>query len=324
MKRKRITALICALTLTMSMTAFAKNVSDYTDVYEGDWYYNTVADVSAKGLMTGTSETTFAPTKNLERGQLASVLYRMNGNPAMSYGYRFPDVADGIFYSIPITWAYDFGIISGYNDGTFGPSDKITREQLATMLYRYAGKAGYDTSVTGNIYDFSDGSSVSDFAKEAMDWAVGYGIISGEADGRLNPQGNVSRAVCATMISRLGEPAHTHVWKDHTATKQEWVPNIVTVPDYETQRVKVGVAWYCDCGGVFPQNTAEEARILEDHLLNEVLNGGAGGGHTSALYEEQTVQVGSHTEDHGSYVTSTYVDYQYCDCGAVRKINAQK
>lgn len=316
--KKRLVTVLCtmALTLTMGMTAFAKDVSDYTDVHEGDWFYNPVADVSEKGLMTGTSETTFAPGKNLERGQLASVLYRMQGNPETSYGYRFPDVPDGVFYSVPVTWAYDFGVISGYNDGTFGPSDKITREQLATMLYRYAQKTGYDTSVSGDTGNFSDGGRVSGFAKDAMNWAVGYGIISGEADGRLNPQGNVSRAVCATMISRLGEPEkqepeHTHVWKEHTATKTEWVPNIVTVPDYEIQKVPVGTAWKCNCGAVITGYSG-------DHAMNHILNGEPDNGYTIIIYEDREVQVGSHTEDHGSNVTTTYVDYYYCDCGATK------
>lgn len=191
--------------LTAGITVHAKDVRDYTDVHPGDWFYRTVADVSEKGLMTGTDETTFAPSRNLERGQLATILYRMKGSPDTAYTNIFPDVADGIFYSEPITWGHNAGIITGYNDGTFGPGDKITREQLATMLYRYADKFGYDTSASGSIYDFPDGNRVADFAIDAVSWAVGSGIIKGDKGG-INPQGEVSRAVCATMIARFMAP----------------------------------------------------------------------------------------------------------------------
>lgn len=204
---KRLGIFICALFLTLAagVTVLAKDVRDYTDVHPGDWFYRTVADVSEKGLMTGTDETTFGPARNLERGQLATILYRMAGSSDTEYTYIFPDVADGMFYSAPVTWAYQADVITGYNDGTFGPGDKITREQLATMLYRYAEKFGIDTSAKGNIYEYPDGNSVTDFARDAVSWAVGSGIIKGDK-GNINPQGDVSRAVCATMIARFIAP----------------------------------------------------------------------------------------------------------------------
>lgn len=181
----------------------AKAVSDYKDVPQDAWYYPYVADISEKEIMTGLKEDVFGANGILSRGQFATILYRMNGSPALGYEERFPDVPDGLFYSIPAVWAGGNGIVTGYANGNFGPANDITREQMATMLYRYAVQQGMDTSAKGDIASFPDGWKVSGFASEAMQWAIGYGIISGNKDGTLAPQSKVSRAVCATMISRF-------------------------------------------------------------------------------------------------------------------------
>lgn len=109
-------------------------------------------------------------------------------------------------------------------------------------------------------------------------------------------------------------PAHEHVWHEHTAEKQEWVPNIVTVDDYETQKVPVGSEIHCNCGAVLPGN----AEALEEHATAHILAGEDDGHWNVVIYEEQQVKVGSHEEDHGYYKTVTYVDYHYCDCGATK------
>lgn len=220
MKLKTLGVLISAITLAVAAgtTATAKNVADYQDVKKGDWYYYYVENVSENGLMTGVNDTRFSPSTDLERGQFATVIYRMHGAPDTAYKYQFPDVKNGFFYSVPVTWAQNYGVVGGYEDGTFGPSDKITREQLATMLYRYAQKAGYDVSQTGNIYGFADAGKVSSFAAEGMSWAVGTGIIKGD-QGLLNPHGYVSRAVCATMIARLNGIDEAEVQRKQEADK---------------------------------------------------------------------------------------------------------
>ena len=213
-------------------TAEAKDVGDYSDVHDTDWFYPYVAEVSEKELMTGMDDVTFNPNGNLERGQFATILYRMDGAEA-SYEYRFPDVTGDKFYSAPVTWANDAGVIKGYENGSFGPSDKITREQLATMLYRYAGAAEYDMSASDNLDSFPDAGSVSDFAVDAMKWSVGTGIIGGD-NGNLNPQGDVSRAVCATMIARLSkQTGHEHNWIAQYKTVEDYQ----TVTDYENQPI---------------------------------------------------------------------------------------
>lgn len=128
----------------------------------------------------------------------------MYGSPETSYKALFNDVSNGNFYSVPVTWASQFGVITGYTDGSgnFGPADDITREQLATMLYRYANKLGYDTTAAKDTNTFPDGNRVSSFAQDSVRWCLGTGIITGD-QGNINPQGTVNRAVCATMISRF-------------------------------------------------------------------------------------------------------------------------
>lgn len=179
----------------------------YTDVKEDDWFYPYVKYMYEYMIMTGLDKTTFGPAENLSRAQFATILYRMEKSPKVSYKEIFPDVPDGLFYSEAVIWANSEGvdIISGYEDGTFGPADHITREQMAVMLYRYAKYKGYDLSADNDLSEFPDKNLVSAFSQKAMQWAVGEEIISGNADKTLAPQGKASRAVCATMMTRFLE-----------------------------------------------------------------------------------------------------------------------
>lgn len=127
----------------------------------------------------------------------------MAGSEEISFKNIFPDVADGQFYSVPVIWCNENGIVTGYSsNGYFGPGDDITREQMAVMLYRFADHQGYDISDDGSLDSFGDASNVSSFAQEAMRWAVGAGIISGD-NGMLKPQGELIRAESAAMIMRF-------------------------------------------------------------------------------------------------------------------------
>ena len=131
-------------------------------------------------------------------------MYRIEGKPTVAYTHRFKDIAKGIWYTDAAIWAANAGVITGYENGLFGPADNITREQMAVILYRYAGYKGYDNSQRKNISAYSDAWKVSGFSKEAMQWAVAVGIISGKSDGKiLEPQGSASRAECGTMIMRF-------------------------------------------------------------------------------------------------------------------------
>ena len=196
--------LICVM--FSGMPTHAKDAHDYTDVYVNSWFYVYVKDVSAKELMTGMDSTTFGVDDKLARAQFATVLYRMAGKPNLTYERKFADVPNGEFFSIPVTWASKMEIVTGYSDtDLFGSEDTINREQLATMLYRYAWSMGcVDTTIRCDYSSYPDADAVNDFASEAMKWAIGIGLITGD-QGYLNPQGEVNRAVCATMISRFSD-----------------------------------------------------------------------------------------------------------------------
>ena len=179
----------------------------FPDVPENAWFFEPVRYVHRNWLMTGLSNGNFGPGENLARAQFAVILYRMNGEPEVTYTTRFPDVAAGQWYTDAILWAADTGVVTGYSDtGNFGPSDNINREQMAVMMYRYAQDKGYDVSQKADYSKYPDAGYVNTFAKEAMSWAVGTGIITGTDEGtRLNPQGKANRAECATIIMRFCE-----------------------------------------------------------------------------------------------------------------------
>ena len=179
----------------------------FTDVQADDWYYEGVSYVYQHKLMTGMTDTLFAPEDTLVRAQFATVLYRMNGEPEVSYENVFPDVPEGQWFTEAVMWASNEGIVNGYGDtGLFGSDDNITREQMALMMHRYAEYKGSDTGTSGDLSEYKDASEVSEYAKEAMQWAVGNGIIVGEENGTaLNPQGNATRAECAMIIERFVE-----------------------------------------------------------------------------------------------------------------------
>ena len=181
----------------------------FTDVQQGAWYVSAVQYAYDNGIMGGKSETVFAPEANLTRAEFATVLYSQSGKPAVTYRPVFKDVEKGAWYSSPVLWAYDNGIVSGYANGNFGTSDNITREQLALMMYKYAKTKGYDTTAeSGMLQKFSDEAQISTWAREAIQWAASHGIMSGKgngADGKplLDPQGNATRAECAAMMKKM-------------------------------------------------------------------------------------------------------------------------
>ena len=185
---------------------FQPDTPEFTDVHENDWYYDPVQYVSKNKLMTGLNETTFGPIDPLVRAQFAVILHRMNGEPEVPYSARFHDVGAGLWYTNAILWAADTQVVTGYSNGNFGPGDLINREQMALMMYRYANYKGYDTSARADFSSYQDASMVSDFAAEAMQWAVGEKIITGKYnETQLDPKGNASRAECATIIMRFVE-----------------------------------------------------------------------------------------------------------------------
>ena len=175
----------------------------YNDIKKNDWFYDAAVYMYKNKIMTGLEPTVFGASEKVSRAQFATILYRASGENKIPFTARFPDVADGQFYSEAVTWAAARGIITGYENGAFGPGDLITREQMAVLLYRYVQYLGADTSNKNSLSHFPDARSVSPFAEEAMQWANAEGIITGNGDGTLAPTAFADRAACATMMMRF-------------------------------------------------------------------------------------------------------------------------
>lgn len=175
----------------------------YLDMGKNDWYYGDASYMYQYGIMTGLQPTAFGAGESVKRAQFATILYRLEGEPEIEYREMFPDVPSGQFYTDAVVWAASQGIIRGYDEGFFGPNDMITREQMATLLYRYAEYKGYAVLTEGDYSGYPDAGSVTGFAAEAMQWANGSGIIRGNGDGVLAPQSPANRAECAAMIKRF-------------------------------------------------------------------------------------------------------------------------
>ena len=175
----------------------------FVDVNSGAWYYDAVSFVYNKGIMNGVTSTTFEPNSTITRGMVVTMLWRMAGEPYVSGG-SFSDVASGRYYSTAVAWAAKNGIVDGYSSTVFGVNDPVTREQFATILYRYAKYMGYSTTGS-SLTGYYDANSVSSWARDAMGWAVRNGIITGSGNSRLNPTGTASRAEVAQMFMSFYE-----------------------------------------------------------------------------------------------------------------------
>ena len=177
----------------------------FLDVNEGDWFYDAVAYAYENGLMDGVGGNRFAPNSATTRAQLVTILYRMEGQPAVSGDLPFTDVEAGTWYTNAVGWAAQNGIVNGVGDDTFAPGNDLTREQLVTILYRYAEAKGYDVSASADLAGYPDGEEIQAYAREAMAWAVAENIIQGMEDDTLKPAGNASRAQIATILMRFCE-----------------------------------------------------------------------------------------------------------------------
>ena len=176
----------------------------FPDVDENDWFYDEVVYVYENGLMNGVENNQFAPNTATNRAMLATILYRLAGEPAVSGDLPFTDVESGTWYTDAVLWAAQNGIVNGLGENTFAPMNTLTREQLVTMLYRYAEAEGYDVSAAADLSGYPDAGKVQTYAQKAMSWAVAEGIVEG-MDGNLNPAGNATRAQIATILMRFCE-----------------------------------------------------------------------------------------------------------------------
>jgi len=189
------------LTFTINTPMFP-----FSDIPANHWAFPHVAYMFDNGIMLGTTDTAFAPNEYLSRAMAASILWRMEESPVISFEPIFSDVPASApdWYRTAVVWAYYNGVIQGHADGCFSPNDDITREQFVTMLYRYALRRALQDSLTPSGHmPFQDAGQISNWAREAMQWAVGNGIIHGTNTGAINPHGITTRAECAAILHRF-------------------------------------------------------------------------------------------------------------------------
>ena len=175
----------------------------FRDVAPGAWYEEAVRYVYEAGLMQGTTGTTFSPGRTSNRGQIAAILHRLEGSPRAGTP-PFTDVAADSYCADAVAWAEKNNIVRGFEDGTFRPEGRVTRQQLAAILFRYREHRGADTAGRADLSRFSDTAAVADYAREAMAWAVSAGLLQGRSDGTLDPAGSATRAQTAVILQRLG------------------------------------------------------------------------------------------------------------------------
>ena len=195
---------LCAHTQRQEVPPTGRKPLPFEDVGADDWFCDDVRYVYENGLMNGTEETRFSPDLSTTRGMIVTVLYRMEGTPDTTAACPFADVPAGTYYEKAIAWAAANGIVNGYSATTFGPEDPITREQMAAILYRYASYKGIDVSAAADLSAYGDASSVSAYARPAMGWVCGAGIVQG-SDGLLLPTAHATRAQIAAILHRYCE-----------------------------------------------------------------------------------------------------------------------
>ena len=183
---------------------FTDGTLPFTDVRETDWFYDDVVFAYKNRLFSGTTATTFSPYASMTRAMLVTVLYRLEGEPAVTGRSGFSDVTIGSYYEAAVTWAADNGIVNGTSAVTFSPSENVTREQMAAILCRYAQYKQYGTSASASLSAFSDAAAVSTYAKAPLSWAVAEKLVNG-TDGKLLPRASATRAQVAAILHRFVE-----------------------------------------------------------------------------------------------------------------------
>lgn len=311
--------MLCMVVSLLPSTVFAANSSvPFTDVKETDWFYDAVGYVYENGMMSGTGSNQFSPNMTTTRGMIVTILYRLEGSPAVSSA-SFDDVAAGEYYANGVYWAAANGVVSGYGNDQFGPNDPITREQMATILYRYAQYKEYETTIIGDVSSFTDGASVSSYAVEPMNWAVGIGLISGVGNNMLNPSGNATRAQVAAILMRFCDPDRTASDETYTVTFDY---NYGSKGTYQTVTVEAGDAvdkpvnptrsgyafagWYTKAVG--GEKFDFDKAVTEDMTLYAHWNeNSSGGGSSNPDPDPETYYTVTFNSNGGSAVTSQVI-----------------
>lgn len=175
----------------------------FSDVSKNDWFYDAVQDAVDMGLMAGVSADRFDPKGTVTRAMVAQILYAREGKPTVSGAAAISDVPANAWFHNAMQWAKGQGVIAGYPDGRMDPNAPVTREQLAVILHSYAQKKGMNVSKTADLSGYADSAAVSVWAKDAMSWAVGSGLISGRSATTLAPAGSATRAECAVIFTQM-------------------------------------------------------------------------------------------------------------------------
>ena len=205
MKKLMVVIMVMLMLLSVVVVhANTENSNTFVDVTNTDWYYSDVQYVQNNKLMTGTSETEFSPSGATTRGMIVTILWRVEGEPVVE-GKDFEDVAPDEWYSKAVAWASNNQIVSGYSETEFGPNDTATREQLATIMYRYASYKKCDLSKKADLDKYKDKDEISYYAVESIEWANANGIISGTSETTISPKDNVLRSQVAAILRRFCE-----------------------------------------------------------------------------------------------------------------------
>lgn len=196
-----LTALALAVGLLPSAARAAENAPSFADVPAAAWYADAVQYVYENGLMTGVSESEFAPDGTATRGQIVTILWRLAGSPVVNYAMRYADADEGAWYGEAVRWAASTGVVTGYTESSFGPNDAITREQLAAILYRYSGSP----QTAGTLAAFTDAPDVSNWAVTPLSWTVEAKYLSGMTQTTIAPQSTATRAQYAMLLYRMAD-----------------------------------------------------------------------------------------------------------------------
>ncbi len=180
-------------------------IAKFKDCDPKAWYHDGVHFCLEKGYMVGVKEDRFGPSTALSRAMIVTMLWRMEGSPVVNYAMSFEDVAEDQWYTEAIRWAQSTGIVTGYKDSRFGPKDNVSREQLSAILMRYSEFKGIEVMERADLAAFADVESISSWATDSVQWAVGAGIINGRSATKLAPTGNATRAEAACMLQRVCE-----------------------------------------------------------------------------------------------------------------------
>ncbi len=206
----------------------------FHDLKKGAWYIPSVQHVYYTGLMMGVSDGVFSPEGLVSRGQLVTVLYRMAGEPAVEDKISFTDVPEKAFYYDAVRWAQSKGVVNGVSTTRFAPNDRISRQQLCTVLYRYAHMLELPLTQRDPLTSFTDADKIADYAKDAMSWCVAMGFINGKPGGILDPAGNATRAEIAKVLTAFDG----FLWREELTAPENWEQDILipeVLPDIDRE-----------------------------------------------------------------------------------------